>query len=303
VTRAIKIVEVAPRDGLQNEKTQVSTADKISLIERAIHAGVTRMEVTSFVNPARVPQMADAEAVMAAIVPRFSHLGLIGLALNPRGAARALAAGCTEINYVVVASDSFALRNQGRSSQDLIAATAEVAALCKAARVPWSVSIAASFGCPFEGEVDPDHVLAITKTLLAEQPDEIAFADTIGCAVPRQVHDLIIRARKLAPTMKWRLHLHDTRNTAVANALAAIDAGVDVLDSSIGGTGGCPFAPGATGNVATEDLTWTLGRSGYQTSLDLDGLIATAKWLSTVLGKQVPAALTRAGPFPKPIEA
>ncbi len=296
---ALTLLEVAPRDGLQNEKTPVSTADKITLIERAVAAGARRLEVTSFVNPARVPQMADAEQVMAAIRGRFSHLGLIGLALNAKGAERAIAAGCTEVNYVVVATDGFARANQNTTVEDLVRGAGRIGELCRDAGVPWSVSIAVAFGCPFEGEVAPERVGAIVETLRASRPDEIALADTIGVAVPSDVARLFARIAGIVPETQVRAHFHDTRNTAVANAVAAVAAGVTTLDCAIGGVGGCPFAPGATGNVATEDLAYALGRMGHDTGIDLDQTIGTARWLSGVLGRPVPGALTRAGSFPK----
>lgn len=296
--RSVTLIEVAPRDGLQNETVMVSTADKIALVERAVAAGFRHVEAVSFAHPKRVPQMADAEAVMAGLAGRFPGVNLIGLALNARGAERAVAARCTQINYVVVASESFAARNQNATVESLVAGTREVAAIARAAGLPLSVSIATAFGCPFDGEVAPEHVIAIARALLACDPVEIGFADTIGCAVPTQVTDMLARARSLASQVKWRCHFHDTRNTGVANAIAAVLAGVDFLDASTGGIGGCPFAPAATGNVAAEDLVYAFDRMGLATGLDLEALIDTNRWLAGVLGKPVPAALGRAGIFP-----
>lgn len=296
--RSVTLIEVAPRDGLQNEKVAVSTADKIALVERAVAAGFRHVEAVSFANPKRVPQMADAEAVMAGLAGRFPGVNLIGLALNARGAERAVAAKCTQINYVVVASETFAQRNQNATIESLVAGTREVAAIARAAGLPLSVSIATAFGCPFDGEVPPERVIAITGALLASDPVEIGFADTIGCAVPTQVTDMLARASVLSSEVKWRCHFHDTRNTGVANAIAAVLAGVDFLDASTGGIGGCPFAPAATGNVAAEDLVYAFHRMGIATGLDLDALIDTNRWLAGVLGKPVPAALGRAGSFP-----
>ncbi len=296
--RSVAIIEVAPRDGLQNEKVMVSTADKIALVERSVAAGFRHVEAVSFANPKRVPQMADAEAVMEGLVGRHPGLNLIGLALNARGAERAVAARCTQINYVVVASETFANRNQNASVADLVAETKEVAAIARAAGLPMSVSIATAFGCPFDGEVPVERVMAIVETLLASDPFDIGFADTIGCAVPPQVTEVLARAQALSRTVKWRCHFHDTRNTGVANAIAAVMAGVDFLDASTGGVGGCPFAPAATGNVATEDLLYTFDRMGIATGLDIATVIDTARWLSGVLGKPVPSALLRAGLFP-----
>lgn len=294
----IEIIEVAPRDGLQNEKVAVSTADKIALVERSFAAGFAKVEVTSFVNPKRVPQMADAEAVMAGLLPKYGDRTLIGLALNPRGAERAVAAGCTQINYVAVASETFAQRNQGQSSAELVAGAAEVARTARKGGRPLAFSVATAFGCPFEGEVPIDRVMAIAEALMAHDPYEIGFADTIGCGVPSQVSEMARRMKALSKTVKLRFHFHDTRNTGVANAIAAVAGGADYLDASTGGVGGCPFAPAATGNVAAEDLVYALSRMGIETRLDLDRLIANAHWLSGVLGKPLPAAVSRAGVFP-----
>lgn len=296
--RRVEIVEVAPRDGLQNEKVMVSTEDKISLVERSFAAGFRHVEAVSFANPKRVPQMADAEAVMTGLVGRHAGLNLIGLALNARGAERAVAAKCSQINYVVVASETFAARNQNASVADLVAGTREVAAIARSAGLPMSVSIATAFGCPFEGEVPADRVLAIVAELLASEPFDIGFADTIGCAVPPQVTELLTRAKALSSAVRWRCHFHDTRNTGIANSIAAVEAGVDFLDASTGGVGGCPFAPAATGNVATEDLVYVLDRMGIETGLDIGTLLDTSRWLSGVLGKPLPSALGRAGLFP-----
>lgn len=298
MSASVEIIEVAPRDGLQNEKVEVSTADKIALIDRAFAAGCRKVEVTSFVNPKLVPRMADAEAVMAGILPRHGDKTLIGLALNVRGAERALAAGCNQINYVCSASDGFARRNQNATAAELVAGAADVARLVRQAGKPLAISITTSFGCPFDGEVPPEQVMAVFEAVLRLEPYEIGFADTIGCGVPSQVTDLLGRARALSKTVKLRCHFHDTRNTGVANALAAVAAGVDYLDASIGGVGGCPFAPAATGNVATEDLVYAFDRMGITTGLAIDRLIDTAHWLSGVLGKPVPSALNRAGVFP-----
>jgi len=300
--RRIEIVEVGPRDGLQNEKAWVPTAAKVEMVERALAAGCRRIEVTSFVNPKRVPQMADAEAVLAAL-PRREGIGLIGLVLNARGVERALGAGCTEINFVVVASDTFNRRNQGVGTEETLALWSTVAAMARSAGVPATLTIGASFGCPFEGEVPAERVLDVAARALESGPAEIAFADTIGCGVPSQVTRILSDARKLAPEVKLRCHFHNTRNTGLANALAALEAGVDALDASLGGIGGCPFAPAATGNVATEDLAYMLQRMGIETGLDLDRLVDAARWLEGVLGRPVPAGLTQAGIFPAPAQA
>jgi hydroxymethylglutaryl-CoA lyase len=293
----VEIIEVAPRDGLQNEDVLLDTGAKVALIERALDAGVRRIEATSFVHPGKVPQMADAEAVMAA-VPRDRGASYIGLVLNRRGLDRALAAEVDEVNAVVVASDTFNRRNQGVGTDESLAAWADIAAGARAAGVRASVTIAAAFGCPFEGEVPTRRVLEVSAQALEADPDELALADTIGVGVPRQVAELLQGVRDLDAAVPLRLHLHNTRNTGYANAVAAVDAGVDALDASLGGIGGCPFAPEATGNIATEDLHYLLERSGLPTGLDAEVLHDGARWLGDQLGHQVPGQLSRAGTFP-----
>ena len=295
---SIQICEVSPRDGLQNESVLLTTDEKVELVARSIRAGIRRIEVTSFVDPKRVPQMADAAEVMAAI-PRISGVSYAGLVMNARGLERALAAGVHEVNVVVVASDTFCERNQGMSSQESVVLAASLVAQARAAGILSTVTIGASFGCPFEGEVPITRLHDIISQVVDAGPDELALADTIGAAVPRDITERIRIARSSAPVeMPLRLHLHDTRHTAVANAVAALAAGVTVLDSSIGGTGGCPFAPKATGNVATEDLVYLFGRSGVSTGLDLELILETTAWLEDRLGKPLPGALLRAGSFP-----
>jgi hydroxymethylglutaryl-CoA lyase len=298
MSRAIEIVEVGPRDGLQSEPEVLPTQTKLELIERLVNAGVKRVEVASFVNPKRVPQMADAEAVMAAL-PRRSDVHYVGLVLNRRGFDRALAAGCTEIGMVAVATDSFGARNQGASIEEAIQAWNEIAPLAKAAGIRAQVTISVSFGCPFEGEVPASRVVEIARRLAEGDPREIAIADTIGVAVPTQVTSLVGQLKAVLNRVPLRCHFHNTRNTAVANAYAAVMAGVDTLDASVGGIGGCPFAPNATGNVATEDLLYMLSRSGFETGIDLGRMIETAKWLQEQRGKPVPSMVSKAGGFPK----
>ena len=295
--RRIEIVEVSPRDGLQNEKQPVSTAQKLELIGRALAAGIRRVEATSFVNPKRVPQMADADAVMAGLKGR-DDAAFIGLALNGKGVDRAIAAGCDEINFVVVASDTFNRKNQGVGTEESLAAWTAIARQAKAAGKRCSITIGAAFGCPFEGEVPATRVLDVAERALAAKPDEIALADTIGCGVPSQVTALLSGLKAMGGTATLRCHFHDTRGTGLANVAAAVEAGVDALDASIGGVGGCPFAPAATGNIATEDTVWMLERMGISTGIDVDALVAAAHWLEEVLGKRPPGAISRAGVFP-----
>nr|WP_229688498.1 hydroxymethylglutaryl-CoA lyase [Micromonospora yangpuensis] len=291
-------MEVSPRDGLQNEAEILPTARKIELIRRCVDAGARRVEAVSFVRADRVPQMADAEAVMAE-VPRHSDVSYIGLVLNRRGLDRALAAGVDEVNCVVVATETFSRRNQGASVDAMVQQWAAIAGAAHAAGRKASVTVAAAFGCPFEGEVAPTVVADLVRRLAAAEPDEIALADTIGVGVPAQVRQLVRAAAAAAPGVPLRAHFHDTRNTGIANALAAVEAGVRVLDASVGGIGGCPFAPAATGNVATEDLVYALHRSGHPTGLDPRLVIGTAAWIGDQLGKAtVPGALGRAGWFP-----
>ncbi len=295
---AVEIVEVSPRDGLQNESVLLSTEDKVELVDRAVRAGARRIEVTSFVNPARVPQMADADEVMAAL-PRPEGVRYAGLVMNRRGLDRALAAGVDEIDVVVVATDTFCARNQGMTTAEACDTAADLVAAARAAGVFSTVTVGASFGCPFEGEVPPARLQDVLARVADAGPDELALADTIGVAVPSEVTDRMALARDVAGHgLPLRLHLHDTRHTGVANAVAAVEAGVTVLDASIGGTGGCPFAPQATGNVATEDLVYLFDRMGLSTGLDLATTTATVSWLEERLGKSLPGALLRAGGFP-----
>ncbi|GBF57986.1 (R)-citramalyl-CoA lyase [Candidatus Phycosocius bacilliformis] len=294
---SIEIVEVGARDGLQNEPDILPTATKLQMINFAIAAGVRRIETASFVNPRRVPQMADAEDVMAGL-PDTDAVTYIGLVLNERGAERALATKVHELGAVAVASDSFAMRNQGQTSAESVEVAKRIVDMAKAAGRSGQITISAAFGCPFDGEVDPDHVVAMAAALAEANPREIALADTIGVAVPSQVKALIGRVRAAIGTIPIRAHFHNTRNTGLANAWAALEAGAATLDSSLGGLGGCPFAPKATGNIPTEDLLYLLHRSGVATGIDLDAMIGTGQWLSNVMGRPLPAMLSRAGNFP-----
>ena len=296
--RAIEIVEVGPRDGLQSEAAVLPTELKLELIQRLADAGLRRIEVASFVHPKRVPQMADAEAVMSALPPR-AGVQYVALVLNRKGFDRAQAAGCTEIGMVTAATDSFAKSNQGASIDETLRTWEEIAPLAHAAGMRAQITISVAFGCPFEGEVDPRRVVAMVERIAAAGPLEIALADTIGVAVPPQVMMLLSCVQQAVPHVPLRCHFHNTRNTAVANAYAAVQTGVTTLDASVGGLGGCPFAPNATGNVATEDLLYMLGRAGFETGVDLDAVIATARWLQQQRQQPVPSMLSRAGGFPR----
>ncbi|MEO8898683.1 MAG: hydroxymethylglutaryl-CoA lyase [Candidatus Dormibacter sp.] len=298
----VTIVEVGPRDGLQNEAAVVSTATKIELIRRCLAAGVTRVEVASFVSPRHVPQMADAEAVVAGL-PRLPGVSFIGLVVNERGLERALAAAVDEVNFVVVATDTFSQRNQGVPTMAAIDSWGRIGSAARAAGLRSSVTIGAAFGCPFEGEVAVERVVEIARRVAETEPDEIALADSIGSGVPTQVADRVAAVREVIGTIPLRCHFHNTRNAGLANAVAAVEIGVQALDASLGGIGGCPFAPAATGNIPTEDLAWMLERMGVPTSLQLESLVDAAHWLGTQLGKQLPALVSRAGIFPPPIVA
>jgi hydroxymethylglutaryl-CoA lyase len=294
----IEIVEVGPRDGLQSESRVLPTDRKVEFIRRLAAAGLTRIEVASFVNPKRVPQMADAEAVLAAL-GRPPGARYIGLVLNRKGFERAQAAGCTEIGMAIAATESFSQRNQGCSVDEGIDAWLEIAALARAAGIRAQITISTAFGCPFEGEVSVERVRAIADRVAAGEPDEIAIADTIGVAVPTQVTAVIVALRSSLPRAPLRAHFHNTRNTGLANAYAAVEAGVRALDASCGGIGGCPFAPAATGNIPTEDLVYMLQRMGVQTGVDLPALLDTSRWLQEVLEHPVPGMVVKAGLFPK----
>lgn len=296
--KQIEIVEVGPRDGLQNEAAVLSVEQRLELIARLETAGARRIETASFVNPKRVPQMAGAEEICAAL-PHTDGRSRIGLVLNVRGWERCVAADCDEANVVVCATDGFGLANQGANVEAQLAALHEIAAL-KAANggPPISVTVSVAFGCPFDGEVSDEQVLRIVREAAALKVAEIALADTIGVADPWVVRRRTEQAKTAAPNAKLRMHFHDTRNTGLANAAASLEAGADVLDASVGGLGGCPFAPAATGNIGTEDLVYMLERGGFETGFDLGRLIETAKWVSGLLGKAPAASVSRAGGFP-----
>ncbi|MGO9948317.1 MAG: hydroxymethylglutaryl-CoA lyase [Steroidobacteraceae bacterium] len=296
--REIEIVEVGPRDGLQNEATLFSTPQKLELIKRAIDAGVRRIEVASFVNPKLVPQMADAEAVSAGL-PRREDVIYIGLVLNKRGALRAIEAGLPELGAVCAASDGFATRNQGQTSDQSLAMCCEVMRLAREAGRRGQITISTAFGCPFDGEVDPKRVIEMARIGAAAGAVEIAIADTIGVAVPGDVADLVTKVQQAIHPLPVRVHFHNTRNTGLANVWAAVNAGAATVDASLGGLGGCPFAPRATGNVPTEDVVYMLERSGYRTGLDVDRLIAASEWLAAGMGRELPGMLSRAGNFPR----
>ncbi len=292
-------MEVSPRDGLQNEPELLSTEDKLTLIHHALDAGFKRIEVTSFVHPKRVPQMADAEAVCAGL-PQRGDVRYAGLVLNRRGYERARATGrLAEVGMVVPATATFGERNQGQTIDESVAVGQEIIEDARRAGLRASATIAVAFGCPFEGDVEIDRLVDIAVRLSSAQPCEIALADTIGVGVPSQVKEAFAALRDaLGPDMPLRAHFHNTRNTGIANAYAAIECGVETLDASIGGIGGCPFAPNATGNIASEDLVYMLDRMRVPHGTNLERLLTAARWLSGALGKPIPSMLARAGAFP-----
>ncbi len=297
MTARIDIVEVGPRDGLQNDAANLSVAQKVEFIHRLDAAGVRRMETGSFVSPRAVPKMADSAEVFRNI-NKDEGRSRIALALNEKGVRRAIDAGADEINFVLVAGEGFGQRNQGMSPQE----TADMLALCAPlahdANIALSATISVAFGDPYDGEVDPAIVANLAAQAQRAGAAEIALGDTIGVATPWQVRDVFERVRIEAPDVYLRAHFHDTRGSALGNVYAAIEAGVNIIDASCGGIGGCPFAPAATGNVATEDVVFMLERAGFDTGIDLDRMIDTAKWLETVLGHPVSSSLVRAGRFP-----
>lgn len=296
--RSVEIVEVGPRDGLQNESVLVSTEDKAAIVRRAIGAGVQRIEVTSFVSSRKVPQMADAAKLLATL-PDVDGITYIGLVLNLRGAERALETKTHELGAVCVASDTFAMRNQGQTSAESVEVACAIVEAARAAGRSGQITIGAAFGCPFEGEVPMDRVIQMASRIAESSPREIALADTIGVAVPTQVTELIGRVRAAIPTIPIRGHFHNTRNTGLANVWAAVEAGATTIDASLGGLGGCPFAPAATGNVPTEDVQYLLERSGIATGLNLDRLIDASRWFGGVIGKRLPSMVAQAGSFPR----
>lgn len=296
---SIEFVEVGPRDGLQNEAVLISTDDKLALVSRVIDAGARRIEVTSFVNPKRVPQMADAEAVCAAL-PDRDDVTYIGLVMNLRGAERALATvKINQLGAVAVSTDTFAMANQGQSSDKSVETARAIIALAKAEGRTAQCTIAGSFGCPFEGEVAEGRVVAMAVAIAEAGPVEIALADTIGVANPAHVARLVQRVRQAISPLPVRVHFHNTRNTGLANVWAAIGAGASTIDASLGGLGGCPFAPGAAGNVPSEDVVYMLERAGIGTGMDLERLIDASNWLSGVMGRKLPGMVAQSPPFPE----
>ena len=296
--RRIQICEVGPRDGLQTEATILSTEQKLTMIQRAIDAGIRRIEVASFVHPKKVPQMADAEAVLDGVEPR-EDVTYVGLVLNMKGYERAAETTVDEIGTVVCATDTFSQKNQGQATwrEGMEVATDIIRTATRDGRAA-QATIGVSCGCPFEGEVDPDRVIEIAKGVADAGAVDIAIADTIGVGVPNQVAALFDSVRDRVGDIPMRAHFHNTRNTGIANAWAAVEAGASTVDASIAGLGGCPFAPLATGNIGTEDLVYMLDRAGIETGVDLPKLIELARWTGTLLGQPTASMVSRAGGFP-----
>lgn len=296
-SKQVEIVDVSARDGLQNEAVLFSTSEKLELIDRTLKAGSKRLEVASFAHPKYVPQMADAESVIENL-PDCDDVTYIGLAMNERGVDRALNTQIDEIGLVVVATNAFAQKNQGQTRQGSVDMACAMIKKIKGEGRKVNVTIGASFGCPFEGDVDVETVFDMAGQLADSDPGEVAFADTIGVGNPWQVKSLLSKIKRSYPELRLRAHFHNTRNTGLANVYAAVEAGVTTLDVSTGGIGGCPFAPAATGNVPAEDVVYMLERHGYRTGLDISKLIETANWLSEKMDKQLPGMVSRAGDFP-----
>ena len=297
----VSILEVGPRDGLQSEPEILPTEIKKEFITRTINAGIKNIEVTSFVHPKKVPQMADAEKLVESL-PDRDDVTYIGLIMNQRGFERARDCGIDEVGMVIVSTDTYNIKNQNVVTQQSIDNWLDIASSAKSAGIRTSVVIACSFGCPYEGEVDPEHIASIAEQILKGEPDVLGLADSVGVAVPNQIKTTFSLIKDLAPTIPLRTHLHNTRNTGLANAAAAVEAGVSIIDASTGGIGGCPFAPKATGNIPTDDLLYMLDRSGIETGVNLKEIVKTTNWLENQLGRSVPAMVPKAGIFPENAE-
>ncbi len=290
----VEIVDVGARDGLQNEDKTLAPSARAELCEKLAAAGVPRVEAASFVNPKRVPQMAGAEEVLETIRRRAGTV-YAGLVLNEKGYERAIAAGVDEVRYAFPVTETFARRNQNTTVAEAAGLAGRLVERARLDGVRVSITLSAAFGDPFEGRVEPGHVLSIAERVARDQPDEIVLADTIGVGVPTQVRELVEGVSEFGVTVGC--HFHDTRNTGMANVVAAVERGATVLDASVGGTGGCPFAPQATGNIATEDLVYLLHGMGYETGIDLEAMIEVAAWMAGQLGKELPGQVYKAGSF------
>jgi hydroxymethylglutaryl-CoA lyase len=294
----VSILEVGPRDGLQSEPEIMPTEIKKEFIVRTVDAGIKKIEVTSFVHPKKVPQMADAEKLVESL-PDYDDVSYIGLIMNQKGFERAKNCGIQEVGMVIVSTDTYNMRNQGVTTQQSIDNWLEIASEAQSAGIKTNVVIACAFGCPYEGEVDPEKIVEIAEKALQGSPDILGLADSVGVAVPNQVKHVFSLIKELNPDIPLRTHLHNTRNTGLANAAAAIDSGVSIIDASTGGIGGCPFAPKATGNIPTDDLLYMLDRSNIETGVNLNDVVQTTQWLEEILDRNVPAMVPKAGIFPE----
>jgi hydroxymethylglutaryl-CoA lyase len=294
----VSILEVGPRDGLQSEPEIMPTEIKKEFIVRTVDAGIKKIEVTSFVHPKKVPQMADAEKLVESL-PDYDDVSYIGLIMNQKGFERAKNCGIQEVGMVIVSTDTYNMRNQGVTTQQSIDNWLEIASEAQSAGIKTNVVIACAFGCPYEGEVDPEKIVEIAEKALQGSPDILGLADSVGVAVPNQVKNVFSLIKELNPDIPLRTHLHNTRNTGLANAAAAIDSGVSIIDASTGGIGGCPFAPKATGNIPTDDLLYMLDRSNIETGVNLNDVVQTTQWLEEILDRNVPAMVPKAGIFPE----
>lgn len=292
----VTICEVGTRDGLQNLSRLFSVEEKRHMIMALHEAGIRHFEAVSMVNPARVPQMAGAEELLHDL-PGMPDTVLSALALNKRGAERALATRATEVRFAAVASDTFCRRNQNMSSDDSVAEFRAIAPIAKQAGRRIVAVIATAYGCPFEGEISPARVASMAEAMLDGGADQVIFADTIGAAAPRDITTVHETCRDIIGATPWGVHLHNTRNTGYTNLLAALDCGAEVIDAAIGGLGGCPFAPRATGNIATEDVHYLLHRQGIKTGLDHDRLAKLVEWLAERVPDKITGQLSRAGWF------
>jgi len=295
----VEICDVSARDGLQSGALAWPTADKLELIAHLVAAGARRIEVASFVDPKRVPTMADAEAVCAGLPP-IVGVRYVGLALNERGLERAVDAGLHEVNVVVACTDTFAARNQGTTAAGSVEVWRGVAARARSEGVAAQVVLSTAFGCPYEGEVPVAQVVEVARACATAGPIRLTLADTIGSAGPVDIEERVTAVLAvLPPDVELALHLHDSRGTAVANAWVAHGLGVRSFDASLAGIGGCPFAPGASGNVCTEDLAYLFERSGVATGFDLDQLVRASRWLTDRVAAPTPGHYAKAGPFPR----
>nr|MBC8226601.1 hydroxymethylglutaryl-CoA lyase [Gammaproteobacteria bacterium] len=294
----VSLLEVGPRDGLQSEPKILPTDVKRDFIIKTMDAGIKQIEVTSFVHPKKVPQMADAEKLVESL-PDRDDVSYIGLIMNQRGFERARDCGIDEVGMVIVSTDTYNMKNQNVVTQESIDNWLRIASDAKSAGIRTNVIIACSFGCPYEGEVDPENIASIAEKVLEGEPNILGLADSVGVAVPNQVKKTFSLIKELAPNIPLRTHLHNTRNTGLANAAAAIEAGVTIIDASTGGIGGCPFAPKATGNIPMDDLLYMLDRSGIETGVNLKQIVSTSEWLEEKLEHSVPAMVPKAGIFPE----